>query len=108
MPLVAGWVATAVARGVLAQRFTPAEGVVVHFWARTPLLTLVVATALGALPLLIVNLLASSLGWSPTSTQVAVRAVILLVAVFAVLTMWWFWVQVRDSLPDSGNGAGAA
>ena len=107
--LVAGWVATAIARGVVDQRLNSAEQVVVRFWGLTPLVTLVMATALGAAPLLLLNLLASSLGWSPESTQVATRAVILVVAACALLAVWSFWVRARTSLPLAGTrGTGAA
>jgi len=107
--LLAGWVATAIARGVLAHRLNPAEQIVIRFWALTPQITLVMATALGALPLLIVNSLASSFGWSSTSAQVGVRGVVLVVAAFAGLAVWSFWIRIRASLPDVGApGARAA
>src|SRR5262245_20646507 len=51
--LLAGWLATTVARGLTARHLNSVEQIVDRFWGFTPLLTMTMAAVLGVLPLFI-------------------------------------------------------
>jgi hypothetical protein len=102
-PLLGGWLLCVLARAIFDRRFTPLERSVVGFWSRTLLFILVVATALGALPLLVVPALGQSFGWPLLNSALYIRSVTLAVLLFTGLLVWAVWRRHWASLLASSE-----
>ena len=102
--LVGAWLVCAFARAVFSSRFTALERGVVEFWAHTLLFILMVATVLGALPLLLLPALAAFLGWHLFNSALYLKAMALVVLLLAALLVWAVWRRHWASLVSSPEG----
>jgi hypothetical protein len=102
--------AVTIVRSVLVVRLAPHEQAFVRFWVHAPFFTLIVASVLGALPILLAVSAGPGLGWSPGTVAWVVRAVGLTVLVLSTLFVRVLWHRHQASLesPPAGPGTRAA
>jgi hypothetical protein len=105
-PLVAALLAVGVfgvvtlIRAACKHRLTTSEQAIVNFWSLAPPLVVPIASAIGALPLLVLHAVGITLG------PIALRFSIALLLVFASLVLWRIWLSYRASLSgEPGSGA---
>ena len=104
------FLAVTVVRSVLVARLAPHEQAFVRFWVHAPFFTFLVASVLGALPILLTVSVGPGLGWSPGTVSWVVRAVGLTVLVLSAPLVRALWHRHRASLqsPPAGPGTRAA
>ena len=96
-----------IVRSVLVHRLPLKEQAFLRFWVHAPFFTLLVASVLGALPILLALSAGPGLGWSPGTVSWVVRAVGLAVLVLAALFVRALWLRQQASLESSPAGPGA-
>jgi hypothetical protein len=89
---VGAFMTVSAARAFLLHRLTPADRSVIRFWGFAPTLTLLVASALGALPVLALGALDVHVG------RAAIVALGVSLAVASSLVVWALWRRLRASL----------
>jgi len=97
--VLGGWVASAIARGIVGHRLSSAEQAFVRFWSFAALFTLFVGLALGVLPLLLLH------GFGVQLAPGAVRAIVALVLVLSALVVRALLLRFRASLSGAQKGA---
>ena len=83
-----------VARGVLLRRLTTAEQAAVRFWSFAPTLALLIASVLGALPVVVLDALRIRISTAVLSALASA------LALAAGLVVWALWLRLRDSLSE--------
>ena len=85
------FLAVTVARNVLMHRLAPDEQAFLRFWVHAPYFTLLIASTLGALPVLFAITVGPRLGWSPDTLAFVLRGTAAAVIVLSVLMVRVLW-----------------
>jgi hypothetical protein len=87
-----------IVRSVLVHRLPPTEQAFLRFWVHAPFFTLLVASVLGSLPILLALSAGPAFGWSAGIISWVVRAIGLTVLVLAALFVRGLWLRQQASL----------
>jgi hypothetical protein len=103
--LLAGVIAWSLVRAALAQRLSSLEKAVVQYWSFTPMIILIIAGALAAIPILVVDHLADRFSWSSVTVRNLVLAAQIVSLVWGAVVVWGLWVRFRTSLGGDMGGS---
>lgn len=101
--LLAAVIASTLVRSLVVQRLSATELAVLQYWSITPLLILLLAAAIGMLPILVLDQLRAWLHWSDSALQSLIAFAMIGSLISAAIVVWSLWKQFRASLLTSAR-----
>lgn len=101
LALLVAVVVSTLARSFVVRRVSAPERAIVEFWSITPLLILLTAGMLSALPAIFIKELTAWLGWPESALRYGLVFLLAGSMISAAIVIWAFWRQFRASLPSA-------